>query len=322
VRPQQPTGGGTLGELGEFGLIDQVTAGRVQPPGTLLGPGDDAAVVVAEDGRVVATTDMLVEGVHFRLDWSTSEQVGRKAIAVNLSDLAAMGAVPTALLVALGAPAATRTAVVKGIADGMWQEAGKVGVGIVGGDVVAADKIVISVTALGDLQGRDPVTRAGARPGDVVALCGRLGWAAAGFAVLGRGFRSPAAVVNAHRVPEPPYHAGPQAAEAGATAMIDVSDGLLADLGHLAAASGVAIDVRSASLPVHQRLLDVSSALGADPRHWVLTGGEDYALVAAFPSARSVPGGWSAIGLVDTGSGVLVDGRPFDAADPGWQHWR
>lgn len=323
MRPQQTARAGTLSDLGEFGLIERVTAGRQQPPGVLLGPGDDAAVVTAPDGRVVVSTDVLVEGVHFRLDWSSPEQVGRKAAAVNLVDIAAMGAVPTALLTGLGAPASTGADVVKGIADGMWREADGVRAGIVGGDMVSADRIVISVTALGDLQDREPVTRAGARSGDVVAVCGRLGWAAAGLAVLGRGFRSPAVVVNAHRVPEPPYHAGPQAAVAGATAMIDVSDGLLADLGHIARASGVTIDVRSASLPVHQRLLDVSSALGADPMAWVLTGGEDYALAATFPSARSVPGGWTAVGLVDQGSGeVLVDGRPFAAADPGWTHWR
>jgi thiamine-monophosphate kinase len=321
VRPQQPDEV-TVAELGEFGLIRQMTTGRVQPLSTLLGPGDDAAVVSVPDGRVVAATDVLVQDVHFRLDWSTPEQVGRKAIAANLADIAAMGAVPTSLLVGLGAPAGTSAAVVKALTDGMWREASEVRAGIVGGDMVNADRIVVSVTVLGNLQGRDPVTRAGARPGDVIAVCGRLGWAAAGLAVLSRGFRSPAVVVNAHRVPEPPYHAGPQAAVSGATAMIDISDGLLADLGHLAAASGVVIDVRSANLPVHQRLLDVSSALGADPMHWVLAGGEDYALVAAFPSARSVPSGWSVIGLVDTGSGVLVDGQPYEHPDAGWQHWR
>ncbi len=330
VRPRRPTvagpgagsDSGTLAELGEFALIRYVTAGREQPPSTALGPGDDAAVVHAPDGRVVVTTDLLVDGVHFKLDWSTPEQVGRKAAAVNFSDLSAMGAVPTSLVVGLAAPGTTPVSVAKGIADGLWREAGEVGAGIVGGDLASADRIVISITALGDLQGRDPVTRSGARAGDVVAVCGRLGWAAAGLAVLGRGFRSPAVVVNAHRVPEPPYHAGPQAAEAGATAMIDVSDGLLADLGHLAEESGVVIDVRSASLPVHGRLVDVASALGADPLTWVLTGGEDYALAATFPSARSVPPGWTVIGLVDAGSGVLVDGAHWAEAAPGWTHWR
>lgn len=322
VRPQPRAEAGTAAELGEFGLIGWLTADRVQPPSTLLGPGDDAAVVAAADGRVVAATDVLVEGVHFRFDWSTPQQIGRKAAAVNLIDIAAMGAVPTALLVGLAAPAGMSSAALKQLYDGLWREAGEVRAGIVGGDTVSADRLIVSVTALGDLQGREPVTRAGARPGDIIAVCGRLGWAAAGLAVLGRGFRSPAAVVNAHRLPEPPYHAGPQAAACGATAMIDVSDGLLADLGHVAAASGVAIDIRSASLPLPQRLLDVSSALGADPMHWVLAGGEDCALVAAFPSARSVPTGWFQIGVVYTGSGVLVDGRPYESADTGWQHWR
>ncbi|MBA3905265.1 MAG: thiamine-phosphate kinase, partial [Pseudonocardiales bacterium] len=150
----------TLGALGEFGFIAQVTRGRVQPASTLLGPGDDAAVVAAPDGRVVATTDVLVEGVHFRLDWSTPEQIGRKAAAANLADIAAMGAIPTALLVGLAAPADTPIATLSGLADGLWAEAGAAGAGLVGGDVVAAAELVIAVTALGSLEGRAPVTRA------------------------------------------------------------------------------------------------------------------------------------------------------------------
>lgn len=155
----------TVDELGEFGLIDRITRGRVQTPGTLLGPGDDAAVVNAPDGRVVASTDVLVEGVHFRLDWSTPEQVGRKAVAVNLADVAAVGAVPTGLLVGLACPPRTKVAVIDELAGGMWAEAGRARVGIIGGDVVGTDgSMVISVTALGDLQGRQPVTRGGALP--------------------------------------------------------------------------------------------------------------------------------------------------------------
>src|SRR5439155_22371826 len=128
----------------------------------------------------------------------------------------------------------TEVGVIEGLEGGMWAEAGRARIGLVGGDLVSTESaMVISVTALGDLQGRQPVIRGGALPGDIVAVCGRLGWAAAGLAVLGRGFRSPVTVVNAQRVPEPPYEAGPQAALAGATAMIDVSDGLLADLGHI-----------------------------------------------------------------------------------------
>lgn len=329
MRPQQRGGGvgggagapATVADLGEFRLIDRVTAQRNQPPSTILGPGDDAAVVAAVDGRVVAATDVLVEGVHFRLDWSTPEHVGRKAAAVNMIDIAAMGAVPTALLVGLACPPDTPLAVVDGLATGLWREAQMARAGIVGGDMVTAEQLVISVTALGDLGGREPVTRSGACAGDVVAVCGRLGWAAAGLAVLGRGFRSPATVVNAHRAPEPPYQAGPVAAQAGATAMIDVSDGLLADLAHVAAASGVGMDIRTGAMPVHERVLDVAAALGADPVRWVLTGGEDYALAATFPSPRSVPQGWTVIGDVLAGSGMLVDGREYDY-EAGWQHWR
>jgi thiamine-monophosphate kinase len=310
----------TLGALGEFGLIAQVTRDRAQPASTLLGPGDDAAVVAASDGRVVATTDVLVEGVHFRLDWSTPEQIGRKAAAANLADIAAMGAVPTALLVGLAAPADTPVATLSGLADGLWAEAGRVGAGLVGGDVVAAAELVLAVTALGSLEGRAPVTRAGAQPGDVVALAGRVGWAAAGLAVLQRGFRSPRAVVGAHRVPEPPYAAGPQAARAGATSMIDVSDGLLADLGHLVAASGVVIDLRTPDVP--PRLAELGGALGIDPVSWLLTGGEDHALVATFPPGVALPTGFAVIGEVGAGDpAVLVAGKPYDG-DPGWTHFR
>jgi len=312
----------TVADVGEFALIGRVTAGRTQPATTLLGPGDDAAVVAAADGRVVASTDVLVESVHFRLDWSTPEHVGQKAIAVNMADIAAMGAMPTALLVGLACPPSTDAAVAEGIAAGMWKEAARAGAGLVGGDVVSAEQIVISVTALGDLAGRSPVTRGGALPGDVVAVAGKLGWAAAGLAVLGRGFRSPVTVVGAYRVPDPPYTAGPQAAVAGATAMIDVSDGLLADLAHVAEESNVAIDVRTDLVEVSQRLVDVARALGADPRHWVLTGGEDHALAATFPEPGAVPEGWTTIGTVTRGSGaVTVDGKPYEGA-AGWQHWR
>jgi len=309
-----------VADLGEFGVIARVTAGRRMPPGTLLGPGDDAAVLTAADGRVVACTDVLVEGVHFRLDWSTPHQVGRKAVAANLVDVAAMGAVPTGLLVGLACPEHTLVSTVDGLVAGMWEEADRVGTGVVGGDVVGAADLVVSVTALGDLQGRAPVTRSGARPGNVLGVCGRLGWAAAGLAVLGRGFRSPSAVVGAHRVPEPPYHAGPQAALAGATAMIDVSDGLLSDAGHLALSSGVGIDIDSGALTVPRRLVEVASALGADPRHWVLTGGEDHALLASFPAGVALPAGWTAVGVVREGRGVTVDGGTYEGP-AGWAHF-
>jgi len=306
--------------LGEFGLIARITAGRVLPPGTLLGPGDDAAVVAAADRRVVVTTDVLVEGVHFRLDWSDPYQVGRKAVAANLADVAAMGAVPTALVVGLAVPGHTPVSTVDDLASGMWEEAERVGAGILGGDVVSSAEIVLSVTALGDLRGRAPVTRGGARAGDVLAVCGRLGWSAAGLASLSQGLRSPPAVVSAHQVPEPPYAAGPQAAAAGATAMIDISDGLLADAGHLAEASGVVLEIDSAALPVAAELVEVAAALAADAQHWVLTGGEDHSLLACFPADAALPAGWIPLGLAREGRGVTVDGRPYQGR-AGWAHF-
>jgi len=310
----------TLGGLGEFGLIDRVTRDRPPSAATLLGPGDDAAVVAQPDGRVVACVDVLVEGVHFRLDWSRPQDVGRKAVAANLADVAAMGAAPTGLLVGLVAPADTPVATLEGLADGMWAEAQVVGVGLVGGDVAAGPALMISVTALGSLEGREAVLRSGARPGDRVAVCGRLGWAAAGWAVLSRGFRSPGAVVGAHRAPEPPYAAGPAAALAGATSMIDVSDGLLADLGHVAASSAVQISLERGAFAVPERLAEVGAALGVDPVEWVLTGGEDHALAATFPPDVALPEGFTVVGAVAEGAGVLVDGEPYGGG-AGWEHF-
>ena len=181
--------------------------------------------------------------------------------------------------------------------------------------------LTISVTVLGDLCGARPVLRCGARPGDLLAMAGRVGWAAAGLAVLSRGFRSPAVMVGAYRVPEPPLAAGPVAAALGATSMIDVSDGLVADLGTSAAASRVAIDIRSTALDLNPRLVEVASALGKDPLAWVLTGGDDHALAATFPADTALPAPWEPIGRVSVGTGVSVDGAAYDGAG-GWDHFR
>jgi thiamine-monophosphate kinase len=323
TRPPAPgPPGETVAALGEFALIDRVVARAGVAAATEVGPGDDAAVLRTPDGRVVATTDVLVEGRHFRRDWSSGLDVGHKAAAANLADVAAMGAVPTALLVGLACPADTPTAWLEEVADGLAAEAGPLGAAVVGGDTVAAapdsGAVVLSVTALGDLGGRRPVLRSGASPGDVLALAGRLGWSACGLAVLRRGFTSPLAAVRAHRRPEPPYAAGPAAADAGATAMCDVSDGLLSDTGHLADASGVVVDVdvaalTAATLEPPGPLQQVGAALGVEPLRWVLTGGEDHALLATFPADATLPPGWSVIGVVratDGGPGVRVDGRP------------
>jgi thiamine-monophosphate kinase len=320
----------TIADLGEFGLIDAIAAAVPRGDRTLVGIGDDAAVLAAPDARVVATTDLLVEGRHFRRDWSGPADIGAKAAARNLADVAAMGAVPVALLVGFAAPGDLPAAWAQDVVSGIAAECARAGATVAGGDVSGADAIILAVTALGDLAGRDPVTRGGARPGDLLAFAGALGESAAGHALLEAGAAGPdgrrapglAALIAAHRRPVPPYQAGPQAAGHGATAMIDISDGLLADAGHLARASGVLIDIDTARLPAPPALAAAASVLGRPSAlDWVLTGGEDHALAATFPPGRALPPGWTVVGQVRDGLGVLVDGRTF-AGRPGWKHFR
>jgi thiamine-monophosphate kinase len=305
------TGSGTtLADVGEFGLIDALRPLFGQGDQVILGPGDDAAILAVRSGQVVVSTDLLVEGRHFRRDWSAAREIGRKAAAQNLADLMAMGGTGTGLVVGFGAPPDLPLAWALELAAGLAEESAVVGASVLGGDVTRSDQIVLAVTVLGQCE--RPVRRDGARPGDVVALAGRIGWAAAGQAVLGRGFRSPRVVVEAHRRPEPPYAEGPRAAELGATAMIDVSDGLLADLGHIAAASRVAIDVRTDAFDVPEPLQAVGAALGVDPLGFVLTGGDDHPLAASFSAGVDLPLSWIVIGSVTEGEGVTVDGAEWD----------
>jgi thiamine-monophosphate kinase len=293
----------TARDLGELGLVAAVTARLPLSSAVLLGPGDDAAVVAVPDGRVVATTDVLVEGVHFRRDWSTAQDVGHKAAAANLADVAAMGGTATALLVGLAAPPDLPVSWALGLADGLREEAELVGAVVVGGDTVAAPQVVVSVTALGSIAG-PPVTRAGARPGDLVVVAGRLGLSCAGLRLLGQGL-SDGPLVEAHRRPSPPYGMGPVLAAAGATAMCDVSDGLVHDAAHIAMASGVRIELDSAALQDADVTIED-----------VLTGGEDHALLATLPGAP--PEGCRVVGRVVTGAGVVVDGEPYAG---GWDHF-
>ncbi len=308
----------SLAGLGEFAVIDRLVAGRKQPAGVAVGPGDDAAVVLAGDGRTVVSTDMLVEGRHFRLDWSSPHDVGRKAIAQNAADIEAMGAAATAFVVAFGAPGDTPAAMTSELADGMWLEARKLRAGIVGGDLVSAPQWVISVTVLGDLAGRAPVLRAGARVGDTLAVAGGLGRSAAGYHLWHNDIDGFEALRALHLVPEPPYGQGAVAADGGATAMTDVSDGLLADLGHIADASAVGINVSTTALAVDRAAVAEAAAVaGVDAWAWVLGGGEDHALVATFCGLP--PQGWRTIGTVIEGPPrVLVDGDVWHGS-PGWQ---
>ena len=277
----------------------------------------------APDGRSVVSTDLLIEGRHFRRDWSSAADIGVKAAAQNLADIAAMGAAPTALLLGLAVPPDTSATWVLELASGLLTECQRAGAVLAGGDVAGADTVMLGITAVGDLAGRAAVTRSGARPGDVVAISGVLGRSAAGLALLEAGLDPPdgelADLVAAHRRPQPDYPAGVTAAKAGATSMIDISDGLLADLGHVASASRAAIDIRSASL-TDARLDAAAAILRADWRMWALTGGEDHVLAASFPSDAEVPEAWIVVGSVREGTGVLVDSRPWHGRS-GWDHF-
>ncbi len=312
----------TLAEVGEFGLIKALSAWLPAGPRTLVGIGDDAAVLAVPDGRVVATTDFLIE----------------KAAARSLADCAAMGAEPAALLVALAAPPDLPVSWAGELARGLAAECARAGAYVIGGDTARADQLVLAVTGLGDLAGRAPVLRSGARPGDLVAVAGPLGHAAGGLALLEAGLTGDS-LVGEHLRPAPPYDAGPEAAGLGATAMIDVSDGLLADLGHIADASGARIDLDSAALRPGDRLIAAARAVAASRRHasgdrtglvtrpaddlalaWVLTGGEDHSLAATFSAGTRLPPRWKVIGTVAEGHGVVVDGQPW-AEPPGWDHF-
>lgn len=306
--------------MGEFALIDAIRERLANSENSKVsvGIGDDSAVVSAQGNKAVACLDVLSQGVHFRLDWSSATEIGRKAAAANLADIFAMGAEPTALLVGLALPPETDLSWVLELADGLAQESAKVNVQVVGGDIVKSESIVISVTALGELKNREPILRSGAKPGDTVAVAGKLGFSQAGLLMLSRGFRSPRALVNAHRTPEPEYELARLATKA--TAMIDVSDGLISDLTHIAKSSNVQIEIDSTKLSIADDLVAAASAFNGNALDWVLNGGEDHAFLATFNSPLDVPSGWDLIGHVTSGPAqVLVDGEVVVAK--GWDHF-
>jgi thiamine-monophosphate kinase len=310
--------GQTLADVGEFALIAELAGLFPQGEHVLVGPGDDAAVLRVRTGHVVVSTDLLVEGRHFRRDWASAEDVGHRAAAQNLTAGNALGGTAHSLTIGLAAPPDLPASWAVDFAKGFAAECALVGASVVGGDLARASEIVIAVTVIGACT-QAPVLRSGAQPGQVVALRGRQGWAAGGLAVLGRGFRSPRVLVEAYRRPEPPYDAGPAAAAAGATAMIDVSDGLVADAGHVARDSGVAIDLHRDAFDIPEPLQAVAAATGSDPMALVLGGGEDHPLLATFAPA-AVPDGWTVVGDVREGEGVTVDGAEYDGPT-GWVHF-
>ncbi len=327
----------TLGSLGESAVLARIFPRLPAADAALLGPGDDAAVLAAPDGRYVVTTDTMAHGPDFRLAWSTPFELGWKAAATNLSDVAAMGARPTALLVAIVAPADTPVALLEGIADGLREACTELapGCGVVGGDLSASDTLVIAVTAFGDLEGRAPVLRSGARAGDVIAVSGALGLAARGIGLLfaeavdadGRPDSSRVPSLRhanrrelaAQLTPRPPLGDGVLAARAGATAMLDISDGLALDARRLALASGVTLDVDAVAIGIAG--LGLVGEHGEVTAEQVLRGGEDHALLATFPPGVELPGEFRPIGHVRSagvsGAGVQLDGVPYDTRG-GW----
>lgn len=305
----------TIGSIGEVAAIGAFTSRLPTSPERILGPGDDAAVLGAPDGRVVVTSDSLVEGPDFLREWSSPYDLGWKLVAVNLADLAAMGARPSAIFVALALPPELPVRALVGIAQGIADACFELGgdCGVEGGDITRSSVITAVGTAIGSLEGREPVRRDGARPGDLVAVSGQLGRAARGLQLLGARGRGEGAgevgigepsneeerAVAAQLRPRPPVEDGPRAAEAGATAMLDVSDGLAIDAARIATGSRVTLDLAA----------DLEDVLGA---------AEDHALLATFPPEADLPEGFRVVGRVvpKDSSPVLLAGSPVDVT--GW----
>lgn len=312
----------TVGDLGERALISVFTsaASTGSDRDIVIGSGDDAAVFDA-GGPTVISTDTAVERRHFRFDWSTPDQIGERAVIQSAADIAAMGARTVGVVVSIACPVTTRASTVSGINDGVVAATHRLGGRVLGGDLVAADQVVLTVTSVGALDGLAPVALTGAQVGDVLAVSGPLGGAAAGLAVLlaaesttAHGARLRAehgAVVDAYRLPTPDLSAGAQAARAGAHAMTDVSDGLIEELTTMSQASKVALAVDGSRVPRTAATTRAADALGEDADVWALTGGEDHQLLAAFAPA-DVPQGWTVIGSVEARTAeraeVSVDG--------------
>lgn len=318
----------SLAELGEIESLRR-TVKRLKP-GTLalVGSGDDAAVVSATDSFLVST-DTLVENHDFKLEWSTGFQLGYKSAASNLADIAAMGATPTVLVVAMVVPSSTKISWLEDFADGLQAACDQLAPGsaVVGGDLASGEQMVIAVTVHGSLGELKPVVRSGAKAGDVVAVCGSLGKAACGLALLQSGnddlIRSYDDWVSAQLAPKPPIDQGVVANQAGATAMLDVSDGLATDLARICKASNVAIEIFSKELTGFEAMLELpAQSLGVDPKQWVLSGGEDHALVATFPASATIPKSFKVIGkvLAEGEPSLLLDGKALESS--GWDSIR
>ena len=301
---------------------------------TLIGIGDDCAQIAAPEGSFIVTTDVMVEDQHFHLSWSTGYEVGARVAAQNLADIDAMGGRPTGLVASVVAPRQMDADVFLDVVRGLGDRARQVGAGVVGGDLSAGEKLTISVTAFGYCPG-PVVRRDGALPGDVIAVSGTLGFSYAGLDLLAGGHIDPRArgvgqlgelepFVRTYRAPDPPLGSGVAAASAGARAMMDLSDGPTADAARIAKASGVVIEFdRPAIEREAWRLQAPALICRADPVKWVLQGGEEHGMIAAFPPDVRLPEGFRVIGQTracesDEESCAMFDGEILRGA---WDHF-
>ena len=317
--------------LSERALIERIAALATVRAGVAVGIGDDAAVL-DDDPATVVSQDMLVEGVHFRRrvgDAAELRDLGHRALAVNLSDLAAMGAVPVAALVGVGVPPEGLGAEeVDALYGGMEALAARTGTTVAGGDVTGAPALVLAVTAIGRMPpGAAPVLRRGARPGHLLVVTGPLGASAAGLLILddpplGAGVPEAGALRAAHLRPEPRLETGRALAALGAAAMLDCSDGLVLDATRIGEASGVGVVVDLDRVPVAPGVARVAAAAGLEADLLAATGGEDYELVAALPPGVPLPPGVVVVGVFAPGAGarVLRAGAEVAVARPGWEH--
>ena len=319
----------TLANLGESESLRRTIGKLIKGEYAIVGPGDDAAVVNSADGRFVVTTDTMIEGHDFKLDWSTGFDLGFKAIASNVADVAAMGAKPTALVVAIALPGDTQISWLEDFADGLNAGLTELapGASVVGGDIARADQIFISITAHGDLEGLEPVLRSGAKPGDILAVAGTLGKAAAGLDLLQSEIADAKHafddLVSIQLRPMPPIPAGVLANQAGATSMLDVSDGIAMDASRIAKASEVTIQIDKSALLGFEAVLELAALrLEVTPENWVLFGGEDHALLATFPIGVTIPREFKPIGRILAKSEVLVLLDDVELQPNGWDSIR
>ena len=319
----------TLANLGESESLRLTIGKLIQGDYAIVGPGDDSAVVASADGRFVVTTDTMIQEHDFKLEWSSGFDLGFKAIASNVADVAAMGAKPTALVVAIALPEDTQISWLEDFADGLNAGLTQLapGASVVGGDLARADQVFISVTAHGDLEGLEPVLRSGAKPGDILAVAGTLGKAAAGLDLLQSDIADAKHafddLVCIQLRPMPPIPAGVLANKAAATAMLDISDGLAKDASRIAKASGVTIQIDKSALLGFEAVLELAALrLEVNPSNWVLFGGEDHSLLATFPSDAVIPREFKPIGRVLESTGVLVLLDDVELQANGWDSIR